>query len=103
MRDEVRRAEPAEHRDAAEVRDRHGVHVAVADPGDGAGAQRDLAGHHAEQVGDHGGDQEDGEVLAHGRPAQPSSMISTPSGATTSLSRSSETAPEPQHPARLAR
>ena len=51
--------QPAEHRQPAEVRDRHGVHVAVADLGDRAGAQRDLAGDDAEQVGDHGGDQED--------------------------------------------
>ncbi len=36
---------------AAEVRDRHRVHVAVADLGDRAGAQRDLAGDDGQQVG----------------------------------------------------
>ena len=63
--DEVRRGQAAQHREAAEVGDRLRVHVAVADRGDGAGAQRDLPGDDGEQVGHRQGDQEDEEVLPH--------------------------------------
>ena len=69
---EVRRHEAAQHRQPAEVGDRLGVHVAVADLGHRAGAQRDLAGDDREQVGDRRGHQEDEEVLPHQRRPRPS-------------------------------
>ena len=74
-RDEVRRHEATEHGQATEVRDRLCVHVAVADGGDRAGPQRDLAGDHRQQVGDRGGDQEDEGVLTHGRPRPCSALV----------------------------
>ena len=88
--DDVGRDEAAEHRQPAEVGDRVGVHVAVAHRGDGAGAQRDLAGHDREQVGHRQGDQEDEEVLPH---RQPSSVSTTPCSSIAALSCSSERAP----------
>jgi hypothetical protein len=45
------------------------VHVAVADLGHRARAQRDLARDHGQQVGDGGRHEEDQDVLAHGRAA----------------------------------
>ena len=67
LRHEVRRHQPAEHRQPTEVRDRLRVHVAVADLGHGAGAQRDLAGDDGQEIGDRGGDEEDQDVLPHRR------------------------------------
>ena len=61
----VRRHEPAEHRQPAEVGDRLGVDVAVPDLRDRPGPERDLPGDHREEVGHRGRDQEDQEVLAH--------------------------------------
>ncbi len=63
--DDVRRGEPAEHGQPAEVGNRLGVDVAVPDLGDGSGAQGDLPGDDREEVGDRGGHQEDEGVLPH--------------------------------------
>ena len=90
---EVRRHQPAVHREAAEVGDRDGVDVAVADLGDRAEAERDLARQHRQQVGDGDRDEEDGRGTRAPRRPQPSSTISAPSGSTTSLSRSSGSTP----------
>ena len=63
-------AETAEHGHAAEVRDRGGVHVAVAHPRHGPGPDRQLAGEDAQQVAGDAGHEEDEQVLTHvGRPA----------------------------------
>ena len=56
---------PDEHGDAAEVRHRDGVHVAVADLGQRAGPQREPAAESADQEGHRGGDQQHQQVLAH--------------------------------------
>ena len=97
---EVRRHEAAQHRQPAEVGDRLVVHVAVAHLGDRAGADRDLAGHDREQVGDRGGHQEDEDVLPHSASsaARPRSRGASgsgrgASGSSTALSWSRLSAP----------
>ena len=114
--DEVRRHEAAQHRQPAEVGDRLVVHVAVADLGDRAGAERDLAGHDREQVGDRGGHQEDEDVLPHAsaasatsgprRARRPARCVRVGDGVAERLEHLVELLEaeraEPQHPARGA-
>ena len=94
---DVRRDQAAEHGQPTEVRDRLGVHVAVADRRHRPGAQRDLARDDGEQVGHRGGDQEDEGVLPHGA-AQPSSVSAAPSGSSTALSCLQRQRAAAQHP-----
>ncbi len=87
--DEVRRHEPAVHREAAEVRDRDLVDVAVADPGDGAEPQRGLAGEH--RRAGRSRRPRRGRPSRYSRTAgslSPRPDLGVAAGATTSLSRS---------------
>ena len=96
---EVRRDQAAEHRQPAEVRDRLGVHVAVAHLRHGAGAQRDLAGDDRQagtsrppRPGRRGGTHAPGTpVLSPRRRSR--SITVAPSGCSTSFSASTESAP----------
>ena len=90
---DVRRDQPAEHRQPAEVRDRLGVHVAVAHLGHRPGAQRDLAGDDASAGrSPTAATRKTRSVLPH-RAVSPRPSAWRPRGSRTALRSSSESAP----------